>query len=147
MFYLFFGCIGSSLLRGLSLVVASGSYASLRCMGFSCCGARAPGMRASVVVACGLSSCGTWVELLHGMWDLPRPGLKPMPPASGFLTTAPPGKSEMTFKYVKTESFKKLQILVTNPILIVYLRNELPVMISKQHGVFRTLRHTGCCVC
>ena len=28
------------------------------------------------------------------MWDLPRPGLKPMTPASagGFLTTAPPGK-------------------------------------------------------
>ena len=29
------------------------------------------------------------------MWDLPRPGLKPVCPAlaSGFLTTAPPGKS------------------------------------------------------
>ena len=30
--------------------------------GFSCCGARALGMRASVVVARGLSSCGTWAQ-------------------------------------------------------------------------------------
>ena len=30
------------------------------------------------------------------MWDLPRPGLEPVSPAlaGGFLTTAPPGKSE-----------------------------------------------------
>ena len=33
---LFFGCVGSSLLcAGLSLVVASGGYSSLRCAGFS----------------------------------------------------------------------------------------------------------------
>ena len=24
----------------------------------------------SVVAACGLSSCGTWAQLIHGMWDL-----------------------------------------------------------------------------
>ena len=31
-----------------------------------------------------------------GMWDLPGPGLEPMSPAlaGGFLTTAPPGKSQ-----------------------------------------------------
>ena len=29
------------------------------CGGFSCCRARALGVRASVVAACGLSSCGT----------------------------------------------------------------------------------------
>ena len=55
-----FGCVGSSLLRAgfLSLwrvgatlhCVAQASY----CGGFSCCGARALGARASVVVACGL---------------------------------------------------------------------------------------------
>ena len=35
-----------------------------------------------------------WV-FVHGMWDLPRPGLEPVSPAlaGGFLTTAPPGKS------------------------------------------------------
>ena len=41
-----------------------------------------------------LSSCGSWAQLLHGMWDLPRPGIEPVSPAlaGGFLTTAPPGK-------------------------------------------------------
>ena len=41
-----------------------------------------------------LSSCGSWTQLLRGMWDLPRPGLEPVSPAlaGGFLTTAPPGK-------------------------------------------------------
>ena len=41
-----------------------------------------------------LSSCGSRAQLLRGMWDPPRPGLKPMSPAlaGGFSTTAPPGK-------------------------------------------------------
>ena len=41
-----------------------------------------------------LSSCGTRAQLLRGMWDLPRPGLEPVSPASAgrFLTTEPPGK-------------------------------------------------------
>ena len=49
---------------GLSLVAASGGYSSLQCVGFShcggfsCCGARALGVRASVVAARELSSCG-----------------------------------------------------------------------------------------
>ena len=32
---------------------------------------------------------------IRGMWDLPGPGIEPMPPAlaGGFLTTATPGKS------------------------------------------------------
>ena len=51
--------------RGLSLAAASGGYCccSVRashCGAFSCCGARALGVRASVVVACGLSSRGSW---------------------------------------------------------------------------------------
>ena len=55
--------------------------------------------RSSVVVARGLSSCGTQAlerrlsscgaraSLLRGMWDLPRPGLKPVSPvlAGGFF--------------------------------------------------------------
>ena len=81
------------------------------CGGFSCCGARALGTWASVVVAHGLSSCGLWAlerrlsscgaqdQLLHGMWDLPGPGLEPASPAlaGGFLTTAPPGKPPREF--------------------------------------------------
>ena len=41
-----------------------------------------------------LSNCGSWAQLLRGMWDLPRPGLEPTSPAlAGRLsTTAPPGK-------------------------------------------------------
>ena len=73
LFYLFiFGCIGSQLLRtGFSLVAASGS--ALRCgarasdcCGFSCCGARALGTRASVVVARGLQGTGS-VVVAHGL--------------------------------------------------------------------------------
>ena len=43
---------------------------------------------------CRLSNCGSRAQLLCGMWDLPGPGLEPVPPAlaGGFLTTAPPGK-------------------------------------------------------
>ena len=71
--------------RGLSLVAASRGYSSLWCTGFSLWWLlllRHTGPRASVVVACRLSSCGlralehrlsscgTWALLLHGMWDL-----------------------------------------------------------------------------
>ena len=105
--YLFiFGCVRSSLLRvGFLQLWQVG--AAFHCGGFSCCGARALGVRASVGVACRLSSCGSralerrlsscgaQAQLLRSMWNLPRPGLKPVCPAlaGGFLTTAPPGKS------------------------------------------------------
>ena len=114
--YLFiFGCVWSSLLHAGFLqlhragaTLRCGARAS-HCSGFSCCGARALGARASVVVAhglnsCGsqalersLSSCGAQAQLLCGMWDLPRPGLKPVSPAlaGGFLTTVPPGNSPL----------------------------------------------------
>ena len=81
-------------MHGLSLVVASGGYSSLQCVGFSlshcgfsCCRAWALGAQASVVVAHGLSCSAA-------MWDLPMPGFEPVSPAlaGGFLTTAPPGK-------------------------------------------------------
>ena len=36
--------------------------------------------------------------LLHGVWDLPRPGVKPMAPAlAGFRTTKPPGEPRTNF--------------------------------------------------
>ena len=35
-----------------------------------------------------LSSCGTQAQFLHGMWDLPRPGIKPRSPTlAGSLFT------------------------------------------------------------
>ena len=43
-----------------------------RCTGFSSCGLQA--------LECRLSSCGTWAQLLRGMWDLPGPGLEPVCP-------------------------------------------------------------------
>ena len=79
---LFLQCVGFSL-RWLLLLQSTGS----RLMGFNSCGSQA--------LECRLSSCGTQAEVLRGMWDLPRPGLKPVSPALAgrFLTTALPGKS------------------------------------------------------
>ena len=50
---------------------------------------------ASVVAECGLRSCGIGASLCCSMWDLPRPGIKPVSPAlvGGFFTIGPPGKS------------------------------------------------------
>ena len=100
-FYLFtFGSMGSSFLcASVSLVVLSraalrwGARAS-RCGGFSRRGAQALGARASLVLVLGLSSCGAWAWLRHGMWTLPGPGIKPVSPAlaDGFLTRGLPGK-------------------------------------------------------
>ena len=75
---------------------------------FSSCGKRGPlfiAARGPLTVAASLvaehrlqmrrlSSCGSRAQLLRGMWDPPRPGLKPMSPAVAgrFSTTVPPGK-------------------------------------------------------
>ena len=75
---------------------------------FSSCGRRGPlfiAVRGPLTVVASLavehklqmrrlSSCGSRAQLLHGMWDLPRPELEPSSPAlAGRLsTTAPPGK-------------------------------------------------------
>ena len=64
--------------RGYSLVVVC--RLASHC-GDSCCGTRAQGARASVVAACSLSNCG--FSCSHGMWNLPRAGIKPVPPAFG----------------------------------------------------------------
>ena len=52
-----------------------------------------------------LSSHGSQAQPLWGMWDLPRPGLEPVSPASAgrFSTTAPPGKPQMNFIFKKRE--------------------------------------------
>ena len=57
-----------------------------------------------------LSNCGSRAHLLRGMWDLPRPGLKPVSPASAgrFSTTAPPGKPG----YVSLPDFVCLVLLL-----------------------------------
>ena len=136
--YLFiFGCIGSSLLRvgflqlqRAGATLHCGAQAS-HCSGFSLqrTGSRHTGFSScnmqcqqlwhtgSVVVAQGLSSCGSQTlehrfsscgaqaQLLHGMWDLPGPGIESMSPAlaGGFLTNAPPGNS-LKFSFYSEEN-------------------------------------------
>ena len=80
-------------LRRAGAALRCGARAS-HCSGSSYCAARALGARASVVVARGLSSCGTRAQLLRSMWDPPGPGLEPVSPAlaGGLSTTAQPGK-------------------------------------------------------
>ena len=70
------------------------TISSLQFMGFSLrwlfsCGAQAVGVQASIVAVLGLSCCSSWAPelalssgaqalLLCSMWDLPRPGVKPL---------------------------------------------------------------------
>ena len=77
--------------RGLSLVVASGGHSSSQCADLSL---SRPLVAEHRLQTCRLSSCGSRAQLLHGMWDLPRPGLEPVSSALAgrFSTTAPPGK-------------------------------------------------------
>ena len=78
---------------------------------FSSCGKRGPlliAMHGPLTIAASLveehrlqtrrlSNCGSRAQLLRGMWDLPRAGLKPVSPALAgrFSTTAPPGKPQL----------------------------------------------------
>ena len=67
-----------------------------------------------------LSSCGSWAQLLRGMWDLPRPGLEPVSPAlaGGFSTTVPPGKPCICFfiqQVLISHQFYTHQCIHVNP--------------------------------
>ena len=75
------------LLVAVSSLVKPGLWGS----GFSSSSSRALERR--------LSSCGTGVSLLRGMWSLPGPGVEPMfsSSAGGFFTTEPSGKSSMVY--------------------------------------------------
>ena len=91
---------------GLSIVAASGGYSLVVVRGLLLLWIKAPELRASVSAVLGLSSCSSWAlehrlnicstqaSLLHGLWDLPRPGKesKSSALAGGFFTTEPPEK-------------------------------------------------------
>ena len=49
----------------------------------------------------GLWRMGLFISCSTGMWNFPRPGVKPISPAlaGGFLTTGPPGKSSGSLTY------------------------------------------------
>ena len=83
--------------RGLSLVAASGGHSSSLCAGLSPSRPLLPQSTGSR--RAGSAICGSWAQLLRGMWDLPRPGLEPVSPAlvGRFSTTAPPGKPSNAF--------------------------------------------------
>ena len=97
---------------GLSLVAESRGCSSVQCTGFSLwwllllwsTGCRHVGFgRCSTQPQCccsrvleyRLSHCGLWALVAHGIWNLPRSGIKPVSPALAdrFLSTVPPGKS------------------------------------------------------
>ena len=100
---------------------------------FSSCGKRGPlfiAVRGPLIIAASLvaehrlqthrlSSCGSWAQLLRGMWDLPRPGLEPVSPALAgrFSTTSPPGKPGSVFwldTHEKVNWVFRWQILTAN---------------------------------
>ena len=94
---------------------------------FSSCGKRGPlfiTVRGHLTIAASLvvehrlqtrrlSNCGSRAQSLHGMWDLPRPGLKPVSPALAgrFSTTAPPGKPSVAI-FIQRNLFQWQQYLV-----------------------------------
>ena len=69
-----------------------GAWAS-HCSAFS-------GYKAWALRHVGFSSCGAQAQLLHRMWNLPEPGIKPIftPLAGGFLSIGPPSCSKLAFK-------------------------------------------------
>ena len=69
-----------------------------------------------------LSSCGSRAQLLHGMWDLPRPGLEPVSPALAgrCSTTTPPGKP-LNYFFIQTSSS-----LISSPAVCILL--SIPLM-------------------
>ena len=77
----------------------SSCSAGLLIEGFSCCEAQAPGAQPSVVAVNGFSGFGSQAQLFYDMWNLPAPGIKPIPLAlvGGFLSTVSSGKSLFFF--------------------------------------------------
>ena len=64
-----------------------------------------------------LSSCGSRAQWLRGMWDPPRPGLKPVSPALAgrFSTTAPPGKPLLFFFKSQNREYSEINHLSLVP--------------------------------
>ena len=86
--------------------------------------------------------CGTWSWLLHGMWDLPRPGTEPVSSelVGGFPSSVPPGKSEQycnindyqssfnwDLSWPHMKSYKSSQPLPNLPSPLNYLMSSAPI--------------------
>ena len=90
---------GYSLAVVCRLLILAASLAAehgLQCVWASALAARGLQQCSSRAVAHRFNSCGARANLLLGMWDLPRSGIKPVAPAlaGGFSTTEPPGKPQ-----------------------------------------------------
>ena len=72
------------------------------------------------------------------MWDLPRPGLKPMSPAlaGGFLTTAPLGKHE---KQALNDTLNKMDLI--DIYRTFHPKTEEYTFFSSAHGTFSWIDH------
>ena len=76
---------------GLSLVTVIRVYSPVAVCGLLI--AMLPSLQSMGCRVRGLSSCGLWAQLPRGIWDLPRPEIKPTSPAlAGRLFNGPPGK-------------------------------------------------------
>ena len=68
------------------------------------------------------------------MWDLPGPGLEPVSPAlaGGFLTTAPPGKSQnvLSNKQTKPE---------THHVVVITKKPQYILLLEKEHSLLSVL--------
>ena len=61
----------------------------------------------------GLSSCGSRASLIHGMWDLPGSGVKPVSPAlTGISFTAEP--AEKPCLHISISVSKKCDYMIKN---------------------------------
>ena len=89
---------------GFPLIVANGEYSLLAVCRLLIVGASLavePKLQALRLSSYGswalghrFNSCSAQAQLPHSMWDLSRPGIKPVSPAStgGFFTTEPSGR-------------------------------------------------------
>ena len=62
----------------------------------------------------GLSGCGTWAWTLHGMWNLPRPGIELVSPALAgrFVTVGSPEKSHVNSFYLLLNLYVRVCFLI-----------------------------------
>ena len=105
-YFLFLAVLGLCCCLGFPLVVVRGEYSAVEVCGLlivlaslilRSTGSRACGRYSFRVLEHRLSTCGTWVYLLHSTWDLPGSGMEPVSLvlACRFFITELPGKPSM----------------------------------------------------
>ena len=98
----------------------------------------------SWVLERGLSGCGTWAWLLWGMWDPPRPGIKPMSPTLEADSHPPCHQESLHFFFVykywflKPLFFKVVTILFLFYVLVFWPRDMWDLSFPTRD---RTLTH------